>query len=247
MTSVVIYTADVGGYDEVWEPVPQWGGMDVSFVRFDDQPRPMSGLPLWEMRPSIHHPTLLDNIGNDRLTGRWYKTHPHVLFPDADLTIWVDSCIEVVSDRFARDVAGTITRGWSYGAIEHPDRDNVWDEIEAAETLGKYAGNSHREMVEEFDAIVPLATASLWAMTILARRNEEEARVVDAWVWSETLRWSGASVTALDQLILPFVLEATRETVGILALEPPHPTNPYEYGSLWDNAWFNRHPHRRET
>lgn len=244
MTSVVIYTADLGSFDQVWEPVRQ-EGVDVSYVRFGDEAAATDSL--WGSYPADRHPGLLDAIGNSRLTARWYKTHPHVLFPDADLTIWVDSCIEVTSPRFARDVAGTITRGWSYGAIEHPDRDNVWDEIEAAETLAKYAGNSHREMVEEFDGVVSLQGATLWAMTILARRNEEEARVVDAWVWAETLRWSTRTVTALDQLILPFVLEATRETVGILALEPPHPSNPYEYGNLWANAWFRRHPHQKDT
>jgi hypothetical protein len=38
----------------------------------------------WQIRPLAY--SQLDNIRN----ARWHKTHPHVLFPEYEVSVWVD-------------------------------------------------------------------------------------------------------------------------------------------------------------
>lgn len=215
---VVLYTADRGGHDDV-QPIVAQEGLEVEVVRFTE-PLVFSGQ---------------DTPWNDRLEARWYKTHPHVLFPISDVTIWVDACLEITDPHFALEVVTGLD--WGVGLFPHPDRSTVWEEIKAAETLGKYDGAEHFAMVTSL-AQVGIEPDPLYAMTVMARRTADlTVRVADEITWQTTLAWSTPDVTALDQLILPFALAwASADVVPF--------TRP---GTLWDNRWFRRHPHRRET
>lgn len=213
--NVICYTADVGGYDDEWPPVDQ-------------------SVPVVWRRCTGGHPGWCDG----RLAGRWYKTHPHCLFRDADVTIWVDACLEIVSPSFAADVVDQLGDG-DYAVIGHPDRSNIDDEVEAADTLTKYRGNRHAEMVATCDDEFGRPDQPVVAMTMLARRNTGTAKAVDRFVWTNTAAWSTPTAVALDQLILPYALHLFG--VRPVLLQPPGG------GSLWDNDWFVRHPHRRET
>lgn len=236
--TIVVYTADLGAHDQTWEPADQ--DPPVRFVRFDSHAWPDVDTA-WERRTAELHPPGL----NDRLAARWYKTHPHVLFPDATFTIWVDACLEIVSPTFAADVVSAIEshHAADVAMFAHPDRDNVADELAAAETLPKYAGNRHAEMLADYTSalgVTPSPMVGLWAMTTIGRRNTQRARVVDAVVWAETLRWSTDEVTALDQLVYPYA----RAVVGAAC---PVDLAAVSGGTLWANDWFRRHDHRRET
>lgn len=244
---VVVYTADVGRHDPIWphavQDVPRdW---EVSWVHLaDDYSRHEEATAAgWGSEWLGLHGAPLGL--HDRLLARWAKCHPHVIFPDAQATIWVDACLEVTSPTFVRDAVAQVSPGSPYAAFEHPDRANVLEEVEAAETLAKYEGNRHAEMVAVHSSTLPHRTTGLWAMTVLVRRNHYATRAVDRLVWSETLAWSTEEMTALDQLILPWALDILRD--DLVPLEAPHPTNPHEWGTLWANAWFTRHPHRRES
>jgi alkaline ceramidase TOD1/glycosyltransferase MUCI70-like protein len=217
---VVLYTADIGDYDEVWPVVEQ--DTDVEFVRCQRADAPLVGQP-------------------DRLVGRWFKCHPHELFPDADATIWIDACLEITSPTFASDLLHQSAHH-GLAMFQHPDRTNVADELHAADPMAKYAGNLHRKMVAELNATLAANPPGLWAMTTIARHHRPNVALVDRLLWAETRRWSAATV-ALDQLILPFVLAATHTPVA--PLQATWQGQPG--GNLWHNDWFIRHPHRRNT
>ncbi len=251
---VVIYTADLGRHDDVHGYVdqnlpPDW---EVSWVRFADEfppsaqdifPTMVLRDPLgWEHRGTKGLPTA---IWSSRLLGRWAKCHPHVLFPEADVTIWVDACLEITNPDFVWDVARQVTPGSPYAAFVHPDRHGILTEVEAADTLRKYDGNRHQEMADLYADTLGHRVTGLWAMTVLVRRNHHQCRKIDHLVWSETLRWSTREVTALDQIILPWVLDVLDD--DLVPLEAPHPIDYHEPGTLWVNDWFVRHDHRRDT
>lgn len=245
---VVVYTTDVGHHDPIWPHVHQEVPRDweVSWVHLaDDYSRAeeaaAAGWGSEWLGLSGQAPLGL----HDRLLARWAKCHPHVLLPATQATIWVDACLEVTSPTFVRDAVGQVSLGRPYAAFTHPDRENVHEEVEAAETLAKYEGNRHAEMVRTLGAALPHGIMGLWAMTVLVRRAHHAVRLIDRLVWTETLAWSTDETTALDQLILPWVLDVLRD--DLQALDVPHPTNPHEPGTLWANAWFTRHPHRRES
>jgi hypothetical protein len=76
---IVVYTALFGDYDTLQPVLPLPG---VRFVAFTDQPADTAG---WEcLRP---RPT--EDTG--QLENRKYKTQPHLLFPHAEWTIYIDA------------------------------------------------------------------------------------------------------------------------------------------------------------
>jgi hypothetical protein len=76
---VVVYTAIIGGYDTLNEPLVKPAGVD--FVCFTD--RNMSS-DIWEIRKVT--PLYEDNTR----TARKYKVLPHRWFSDYDVSIWLD-------------------------------------------------------------------------------------------------------------------------------------------------------------
>ncbi len=85
---VVIYTAIFGGYDELVEPdyIPE----DCDFVCFTDSTHFKSDV--WNIR--VTTPYYEEPVRNSR----YYKTKPHVFFPDYEISLWIDGTINVKND-----------------------------------------------------------------------------------------------------------------------------------------------------
>ena len=85
---VVIYTAIFGGYDELLEPefIPE--GCD--FVCFTDSTHFKSDV--WDIR--VVTPYYEQPVRNSR----YYKTKPHIFFPDYEISLWIDGTIVVKND-----------------------------------------------------------------------------------------------------------------------------------------------------
>ena len=78
----------IGGYDEI-RPVSKKAGWEC--VMFTDMPK--NKLPAgtgWEFRAAC-----LGKRMNNVLVNRWYKMHPHVLFPDHEESIYIDANIQI--------------------------------------------------------------------------------------------------------------------------------------------------------
>ena len=84
---VVVYTAIIGGYDTLNEPLVKPDGVD--FVCFTD--REMES-ETWEIRKVT--PLYDDNTR----TARKYKVLPHRWFPEYDYAIWQDGNFQVVGE-----------------------------------------------------------------------------------------------------------------------------------------------------
>jgi hypothetical protein len=85
--NIVVYTAIIGGYDTLNEPLVKPNGVD--FVCFTD--RDMES-DIWEIRKVI--PLYTDNTR----TARKYKVLPHRWFPNYDISIWLDGNKTIVGD-----------------------------------------------------------------------------------------------------------------------------------------------------
>ncbi len=87
MNKKVIYTAIIGGYDELIEPEVKPDGWD--FVCFTDRDLKSDN---WEVRKTL--PLYEDNTR----TARKHKLLPHRLFPNYEYSLWLDGNIKVRSD-----------------------------------------------------------------------------------------------------------------------------------------------------
>lgn len=230
---ICVYTAIYGGYDELKQPVPQ--DIDCDYICFTEATlAPKIGV--WRLVRSNLNPTLIP-----RMRARYFKLMNHKIFPRGrlawrfspfsirhkyDITIWVDGCLQIKSPAFVSEFVGHIRdNGWSM--FIHPDRDCIYDELEAARGMAKCKGQPLVEQVAHYAKEGFPSHAGLMASTTIARRMSEPSleAINSAW-WTEVSTWSNR-----DQISLPVVLRRLGRDYDKVQMD------------LWDNHWFDCRQH----
>ncbi len=85
---IVLYTAIFGKYDNLL--LPECIDPEVDYVCFHGRARNDCGV--WQMRAAPYYHSDPTRIA------RWVKTHPHELFPDHDVAVWLDANIILKGD-----------------------------------------------------------------------------------------------------------------------------------------------------
>jgi hypothetical protein len=115
----VIYTSIVGNYDNLLAPAvvePQFEY--VAFCDETDKPIP----PPWQSR------SLLSRERNARMTARWHKLHPHLLFPGHDLSVYVDGNVRIDAPLSA--LVDQMSSTSPMALFRHAERDCIYTEAE---------------------------------------------------------------------------------------------------------------------
>lgn len=84
-----IYTAIVGDYDEIRQPIVV--DMGVDFFLFSNNIKEKR-IGVWQIKriPYSNH----DSVR----VARWVKTHPEILLPDYEASLWIDANIQIISE-----------------------------------------------------------------------------------------------------------------------------------------------------
>lgn len=183
---VVVYTAILDGHDEL---APAHRLPEVRFVCFTD-----GSTPRTEGWNFIKIPRTRDN---PRRVSRWFKVHPHRLFPDHIWSIWCDGTHRLNCDP--SPLVLQASRG--FAAYSHRHRDCVYDEALVCIDRGFPEDVIRAQMRRYRDEGFP-AHYGLFENGVLVRRHrqEEVISVMEDW-WDEIERGS-----VRDQLSLPYVL-----------------------------------------
>jgi GT2 family glycosyltransferase len=187
---IVLYTAIFGEYDNLL--LPERIDPDVDYVCFTDRPRNDYGV--WQMLAApYYHP-------DPTRIARWVKTHPHELFPDHDVAIWLDANIILKGDihRYIELVA---SKGAHLGLIDHPHRTCFYDEAEACKRLNKDTAKLIDRQVEQYRcAGLPLKQPLFeTGFMVVPLRKRDTADALHLW-WRQIERYSRR-----DQLGLAWV------------------------------------------
>jgi hypothetical protein len=81
-------------------------------------------------------------MSNPLLSARFYKTCPHLLFPDADWTVWIDANV-FLHKPVNYFVQRCLYEGGNYGLFAHYFRNNAFEEFNA-ELAAKFEDNPTR-------------------------------------------------------------------------------------------------------
>lgn len=170
----VYYTAVTGGYDQIINH--KYLDYDADYVCFTDNPRLLrhKRYGIWEIRPLAYE--WLDNTKN----ARWHKTHPQLLFPDYESSIWVDGNLNILTSCLQQLVCKTSA---DLLVPRHYSRNCVYQEIKAVVS-------HHKEQ----PAVADIVKDFLWSQqmpegyglcetNIIFRRHngEKVQRVMDIW------------------------------------------------------------------
>lgn len=111
---VALLTANIGNFelDRHWEDQ----NCTCNFYKFNDNNLPFP----------------LPNL-NDRLRSKYIKIMTHRFLPDYDIYIWIDSSVEIVSDKFVSKII-ELLHGNDIVICDHYERKDVYSELEYIKT-----------------------------------------------------------------------------------------------------------------
>lgn len=187
---IVVYTAIFGEHDNLL--LPERIDPDVDYVCFTDRPRNDYGV--WKMRAApYYHP-------DPTRIARWVKTHPHELFPDHDIAVWLDANIILKGDIHPY-IGLVASKDAHLGLIAHPHRACFYDEAEACKRLNKDSAKLIDRQTEEYrKAGLPIKQPLFeTGFMVVPLRKGETSEALHLW-WQQIERYSRR-----DQLGLAWV------------------------------------------
>ena len=175
MDRLVVYTANIGGYDQLW-PMPEWDG--VRAVCFTDRPQQVPG---WECLPAEKP------FHRAKANSLRYKCLPHKHFPDAEVTIWIDANIglKVHPGIIAAYAVGL--PGADLAALKHPLRRCVYDEGAAVIAEQRADPDLVREQMDALRSQYYPQGFGLAETSVLVR-SDRTMDFNEAW-WADICRW----------------------------------------------------------
>ena len=205
---IIVYTACFGGYDRVPEPVIRPD--NIEYILLTDEIRPDMPDSLWKtvrLGPKTDAAEMARCAGDPILLNRWCKMHPHLLFPDCALSVYVDANILIVSDLTALTKA-LRPDGFPAAFFRHKQRDCVYDEIRACLIKGKDSKAALLAQEKMLRAHGIPEHAGLLEAPVIVRRHTDARCIalMDAW-WKAFLAGSRrdqiALIDALHEMQIP--------------------------------------------
>lgn len=111
--NVVVYTSIIGGFDQLKEDQVCDG---IPFHAFVDGNAVSA---TWNVN------RVVGLFRDARRSARMYKILSHALFPDADITVWVDGSISVTSSLWPL-LEEFSEKGWDLATFQHPERNCIY-------------------------------------------------------------------------------------------------------------------------
>jgi hypothetical protein len=201
--NIIVYTALFGNIDPLWAAAPH--KTQARFVVFTDTVRQEVGQ--WggnpprlsggaQARPARWEQRVAPAEYGARRTARYYKCNPHLFFPDADVSIWVDSNVRL---RLTPEQAVARWLKHDLATFKHPDRDCVYREARACVKMRK----DDRAILEGQAAVYrAVGMPARWGLAetrvVIRRHTAAIAQLNDAW-WQEIVHYSQR-----DQIAFPF-------------------------------------------
>lgn len=191
---IVVYTCVFGGYDDISDPAYISPYCDYAVITDQE----ISDESIWEKYDisNIHIPHGLDHS----MKNRFIKMHPHLLFPDYDISIYVDGSVVVMTDM----VPLALQMGNKFLGIHlHRDRNTIRDEGKAVIKLKKVKNiDLLKKQIHDYYQSGYDDSLALLEAPILVRRHNETIckKVMNDW-WNELQKYEHR-----DQISLPYVL-----------------------------------------
>jgi hypothetical protein len=154
---------------------------------------------------------------------RWYKTHPHVLFPGSDYTLWVDGNIEIIGE------IPTPASDIDIMTFKHSRRNCTYEE--AAAVIKQHLDEKIKvyEQVFKYTKEGYPSNAGLYESPVILRKNTDKVNTFNEAWWEEICKHSRR-----DQISFTYLTRKMNLKVGLFE------------GTIEDNPVFKKHLHREK-
>ena len=172
MNKFAIYTACIGGYDNILQP-------EVIDERFDyflftNDVREES-VGVWQVQKVEYTNPDMTRIA------RYVKTHPEELLPEYEATLWLDSSLQIISQYIYNRFVELFNQGFNIASVKHPKRDCIYDEayviygLDTEENIFRWC---HRLRKENYPR-----HRGMFENNIIFRTHNERVKEVDTMWW----------------------------------------------------------------
>lgn len=188
----VLYSALFGSYHSGFLPLPDIG---IDAYAFTDKAE--NAAAGWK---TVVMP-FPDKDVHPRMQAKWFKLFPHELFPEYDVSIWIDAGWRTVNRNVASEMCPYV-ENQPLCFFPHRRNKTLLDELYETMALKKYAGLPCPSQVAEYYANGYDDQIGIVECTSLLRRhNEQEVKDFDECWWKQCRLWTYA-----DQLSAPYLL-----------------------------------------
>lgn len=198
---IVVFSSCTNSYDEI--RCPKYLDPKFEYVLFTDSAEYESGV--WNVRRAPYWSSDPTRIS------RYVKTHPHYLFCDYDIAIWVDTNICIAGD-FSDEITRFLQSGKPIGAFYHPLRKSVFDEAAKCIELGKDDIEEISQQINRYKALSydnnDLIESNFMMFNL---KHPKLSDIMNTW-WAEIDKFSRR-----DQLSLNFAIDKNLESWHPLA------------------------------
>lgn len=225
MVAVALHTAIYGPYDSV-KKLPSSLGVPA-YLHTDSDRTAEAAADLGWTPQVVRHGIATFNgppaVTAPMLAHKWWKTHPDLACPDAEVTLWVDGSMTVLDSYVDRCMAALGDDDWVL--VKHPWRTCALDEARYSATLTwRYDAEALTRQHDHYAGFHP-AGWGLFASGASVRRHTPAVLELGRQWWTECLNWSHQ-----DQVSLPVLLRLAADSIR------------WNMNMPWEQWWL-LHPH----
>jgi hypothetical protein len=224
---IPVYTCILGGYDRLRDDQCREG---AHFYVFSDHD-PHSDT--WTCRPAHRV------FKSPRRDNRWHKMLPHILFPDAEYSIYIDGTLELL--RPAQWYIDTYLQAADIAALTHPSRHGFRDEAQRCLQVRKGDPDEIRRQVARYlQDGCPQDTGLVEASFLVRRHSAKVREFNERWLTELTIGCER------DQISFPYLAWKMDMRVALMPTKTLNPDIRYEPHRRfkWLGALFDRLPVR---
>lgn len=193
---IIVYTVNIGGYESVKEPL----AIDptVEYILFTDNKDLKS--KHWKIIQ------LTDKLDDPRRTSRLPKILAHKYLPEHDISVYIDSSLEIKTQDVHQMVAECMA-GEDIAHYKHYKRDCVYDEINfVMNSTDRVVANKElcKQALKKYEAISYPKKNGLFENAFIFRRNTKKIQHLNELWWNEY-----QAGTERDQFVFMYALNQT--------------------------------------
>ncbi len=204
---VAVYMAMFGSYDRIVAPLIHPDNIDYYVLTDKEMPEDSKCTVL---NPEDYIPKNL--LDNPILCNRWCKMHPHMIFPDYDASIYLDSNLLVVSDLTP---FVTFLDSFPVAMFQHWKRDCVYQEVQ---TCIEGRRDTRSNLLRHEKRLRTQGIPEHWGLLeapVIARMHRDERCIALMEAWWENF-FSGSRRDQLSLIETLWQNKICPEQIGVL-------------------------------
>ena len=203
----VVYTINLGNYDEI-RGINKQSGYD--YFLFVDKFDEIYNGSNWTI---ILLPESIKNLNISLIKKqRFIKTHPHLFFPNHDLSIYMDATYEI-NGNLDEFLLRFLTSKYSMYMLEHPERNKIKEEFNLVGILKKDNKSNIMKVKDRYNRTNFTDNCGLIESCLMIRKHNDKICIDTMEEWFNEIK----NYSHRDQLSFNYVLWKTGRSIKYLS------------------------------